>query len=267
MSPSAFPIAQTFAGGLLGLLIFDLFRNRARGRHPGTNRHAAAGYGALGLAGVAVLIPGWPATFWLLWPIVSLGLAATSSMGFLAAAPVKRNGRLAFSSCMLWGPVPFGQWRSWLYYKRQSPAWNEIVPGILLGRRLTRRDARTLLKAGTGAVLDVAGEFSETPALRQVVYRNMNWRDLTAPTTDELREAAEFIELNRTRTVFIHCKAGYSRSAAAVGAWLLLNGGLTTVEEVGSLLRGQRPGVVIRPEITRAWNLLATSRTLSARER
>jgi hypothetical protein len=39
------------------------------------------------------------------------------------------------------------------------------------------------------------------------------------------------------------------------------------VEEVGSLLRGQRPGVVIRPEITRAWNLLATSRTLSARER
>ena len=95
----------------------------------------------------------------------------------------------------------------------------------------------------------------------------MNWRDLTAPTTDELREAAEFIELNRPRTVFVHCKAGYSRSAAAVGAWLLLHGGLTTAEEVQSLLRRQRPGVVIRPEITRAWNLLANSRTLSARKR
>jgi len=52
--------------------------------------------------------------------------------------------------------------------------------------------------------------------------------------------------------VYVHCKIGYSRSAAAVAAALISIGQVHGVEEAVARLRQVRPSIVIRPEIVSA---------------
>jgi hypothetical protein len=52
--------------------------------------------------------------------------------------------------------------------------------------------------------------------------------------------------------VYVHCKIGYSRSAAVVLAWLIVSGRASSTHEATAMLRKVRPSVVIRPEIVPA---------------
>jgi protein-tyrosine phosphatase len=92
-------------------------------------------------------------------------------------------------------------------------------------------------------------------------------RDITAPTPEQLEEMAQFISAEAQRgIVYVHCKIGYSRSAAAVAAYLLMSGQVATVEEALALLRKVRPSIVVRAEIVEA--LVAfTRRSFSSRFR
>ena len=92
-------------------------------------------------------------------------------------------------------------------------------------------------------------------------YRNLPILDLTAPTQDQLHEAAAFIaEHAETGVVYVHCKIGYSRSAAAVAAYLLTNGHATSAEEAIEKLRSVRPAIVVRPEVREALLRFASRR-------
>jgi len=53
----------------------------------------------------------------------------------------------------------------------------------------------------------------------------------------------------------VHCKIGYSRSAAAVGAYLLASGQAATVTDVVEHLRQGCPSIIVRPEV---WDALQT---------
>ena len=55
--------------------------------------------------------------------------------------------------------------------------------------------------------------------------------------------------------VYVHCKIGYSRSAAAVGAYLLASGQAVTVTDVVAYLQQVRPSIIVRPEV---WDVLQT---------
>jgi protein-tyrosine phosphatase len=55
-----------------------------------------------------------------------------------------------------------------------------------------------------------------------------------------------------TGTVYVHCKIGYSRSAAVVGAYLLASQQAATVDEAVAQLRAVRPSIVVRPEVIEA---------------
>jgi protein-tyrosine phosphatase len=101
--------------------------------------------------------------------------------------------------------------------------------------------------------LDLTSEFSETRPFLSTNYLNLPVLDLTAPTQTQLEKAAEFIHEQSTRgKVYVHCKIGYSRSAAAVGAYLLKNGFANTVEEAARLIRHVRPSLIVRPEVVSA---------------
>jgi len=52
--------------------------------------------------------------------------------------------------------------------------------------------------------------------------------------------------------VYVHCKIGYSRSAAVVGAHLLASGLTSSVAEAETCLRRARPSIVIRREAMEA---------------
>nr|AAX07524.1 soluble tyrosine protein phosphatase [Prosthecobacter dejongeii] len=89
--------------------------------------------------------------------------------------------------------------------------------------------------------------------------------DLTAPIKDQLKAMAEYIErVRKNGIVFVHCKAGYSRTAVLVGAWLLQSGG--TTEAAIRQMKDARPGMIVRPEVVRALREMELSLTAPGRK-
>jgi protein phosphatase len=146
-----------------------------------------------------------------------------------------------------------GQWLSLLYYQRQCRPWDEVTPKVWIGRVLTEREAAAARRLGLSAVLDLTAEFSEAKPFRTLTYCNIPILDLTAPSTAQLREMAAFIENeSRQGVVYVHCKIGYSRTAAATAAYLLQTGQASSVADAVARLRQVRPAIVVRPEVVSA---------------
>jgi rhodanese-related sulfurtransferase len=206
-------------------------------------------------AAVLVLMCGifWPWGVLLLWPAVALGIVA---IAYFRAGPIvfhKTEGRLPWSTWFVLAPCLFGQYLSWLYYRSQCRAWDQITPQIWIGGKLGSRAAKKALCSGVVSVLDLSAEFSEAKPFRKINYRNIPVLDLTAPSQAQLVEIGKFISNHaRNGVVYVHCKIGYSRSAAAVTAYLLMSGKVKTAEEAFAMIRRVRPSVVIRPEVRSA---------------
>jgi protein phosphatase len=196
----------------------------------------------------------WPWGAILLWPIVAVTIVVA---GYFLLGPAiyrKQNGRLPLVTRIILAPMLVGQYLSWRYYKRQGDAWNVVAPNVWIGRSLTDAEAADAIARGVTAVVDLSDAFAEAaPFLRNAVYRHIPVLDLTAPTPAHLDESVAFINEHAVGgIVYVHCKIGYSRSAAVVGAWLLANGPSQTVDEAITQLRAVRPVIVIRPEVCEA---------------
>ena len=119
---------------------------------------------------------------------------------------------------------------------------------------------RTGSDRGVVAVLDLACEFGRPRAFGEIAYFNLAVLDLTAPPPAALATALAFIAEHTPRgVVYVHCKAGYSRTAAVAGADLLSPGHCTTAADAMARLHAARPGMVIRPEARRAIEAFAAS--------
>ncbi len=201
---------------------------------------------------LANLSPPWTLLF--TWPAAALGVATAASLGVGAAVLGKAGGRLPVASKLVMAPWLLGQWLSLLHYRRCSPAWSEITPQVWIGALPDAATSLRLIESGVTRVLDLTAEFDAPEALRSLPgYKNIATQDLTAPTAVQLRDAASFInDAQRSGIIFIHCKAGYSRTAAAVGAWLLATKQCGSADDVARLLKEKRPGMVVRPEVMTA---------------
>ena len=208
-------------------------------------------------AGAAVvLIMGaifWPWGVLLLWPAIALGIVA---IAYFRAGPIvfhKTEGKLPWSTRFVLAPCLLGQYLSLLYYRSQCRSWDKVTPQIWIGGKLGCRSANKALCSGVVSVLDLSAEFSEAKPFRKINYRNIPVLDLTAPTQAQLVEMSKFIgNHSRNGAVYVHCKIGYSRSAAAVAAYLIMSGKVKTAEEAFAMIRRVRPSVVIRPEVRSA---------------
>jgi len=187
--------------------------------------------------------------WFLFWPAASLALVGAAYLGAGPGIYRKSDGRLSLAALLLIGPVHVGQWLSLRHYRRQSKAWNHASEDLWIGRLLTRREAEQARLEGVSAVIDLTAEFSEPAALRSLPYENLQVLDLTAPTPEQIGRAMAFIRQHSPRgPVYLHCKAGYSRSAVVAGAHLLHSGRARDVDEAVAMLRQRRPRIVIRPE-------------------
>ena len=246
-------LVDVLGGFWLGLIALHLYRFDENPPPRATNRPIAIGYALLAIACSQLARISWPWTFIFVWPAFAFGVGAFGYGGFGAGIYRKRDGRLTALTKMLLGPLLFLQWLSWIYYRGKSPRWSEVTPQVWIGALPTPAIARDAIAAGVTAVLDLTVEFSEAEPFLKTRYRNVAVLDLTAPDDDQLADAVRFIESESARgIVFIHCKAGYSRSAGAVGAWMLATGRVHGVEAVVAQLEALRPGIVIRPEIRAA---------------
>ena len=217
------------------------------------NRRVGAyyGIGAFLLACLVVLL--WPWGAFLLWPAIALAITSAAYFGLGPGIFRKRDGRLPWTAHWALAPCLLGQHLSRLYYRRECRAWDQLTPQVWIGSVLNRREAADALRLGVTAVLDLTAEFSAPAPFRSVTYRNIPILDLTAPRLDQLHEMVTFIEeQSRNGIVYVHCKIGYSRTAAAAAVYLLHSGTASSVPEAIDLLRKARPTIIVRPEIVAA---------------
>ena len=217
------------------------------------NRRVGAFYaaGCAGLVALGALLRPWGAL--LLWPAMSLGILSAANCHLGVGIFKKRDGCLPLTTRLVLGPVLVGQWLSLRYYLRRCRPWDAVAPNVWIGRVLSDREAAAAVAAGVTAVLDLTGEFGEARPFKAIHYRNLAVLDLTAPCLRLLHEMSDFIATECAHgIVYVHCKIGYSRSAAAIGAWLIASGQSATADDAIVRLRRLRPTIVVRSEVQSA---------------
>jgi protein-tyrosine phosphatase/membrane-associated phospholipid phosphatase len=235
-------------GAAVGLLCLWLWPNAGplpvANSIPGISaqRRKLAAYYAVAamLLAVAALYSGG-AVLWLCWVALALGLVAFIYLVPGAAGFQKRNGRHSLAVTLLLAPYIAGAWLNSRWWTRHRPQPDKIFDNVWLGRLPTRDE----MAAGPFAALcDLTAEL---PAPRgNWHYAGLPWLDLVPPDATQLEEVAQRIEALRANgPVLVCCALGYSRSACALAAWLLLSGRVQSVEAALLLLREKRPQVVL----------------------
>jgi membrane-associated phospholipid phosphatase len=240
-------------GSVLAIICLHLFQDEPlRQVAAGSTRIGACYLAAALLLSLGAFAAG-PWTWLLLYPAISCGMIASAYLGIGPGIYRKASGRLPLTTRLLLFPVHVGHQLSWIHYARQCRAWDPLTDRLWIGRRLGTSDAKRAVAAGVTAVLDLTVEFAEAPPLLNVTYRQLPLLDLTAPTVEQMKDAVEWIREQGARgVVYLHCKAGYSRTAAIASAFLLASGQADSSDEAMKLLRLARPSIVIRPEAAAA---------------
>jgi protein-tyrosine phosphatase len=141
----------------------------------------------------------------------------------------------------LLAPYLAGAWLNQRWWARKETASDEIVPGIWLGRlpRRADRDAKAI-----ASMVDVCAELPVDKS--GLAYRAVPMLDMVVPDLAQLDSAVKAIaELECVRPTLVCCAAGYSRSAAAVAAWLLASGRAASVDDAIDCIRAKRPRIVL----------------------
>ncbi len=204
----------------------------------------ALGAAAVGFGGAWLL---------LLWPAAALAIVSAAYFGRGAVVFRKTEGHVPLSVKLVLAPVLVGIRLSHAWLRRGGPSGAEIVPNLRIGRLLNEREAAEATSTGVTAVLDLTAEYGEVDPFRRCAYRCVPILDLTAPTTRQLGDAADFIESRiRGGIVYVHCALGVSRSALAAAAYLLASGRACSVEAAVKAVREARPEAVLKPEAVAA---------------
>ncbi|MFJ4348848.1 phosphatase PAP2/dual specificity phosphatase family protein [Pseudomonas sp. NPDC089401] len=197
--------------------------------------------GAAACAGVAFTLGG--AWLWLAWPSLSLALVALN-YAVLGAGGFQKgsDGRLSCAAVALFAPYLLGAWVNSRLWTWRQPHPDEVCEGVFLGRIPGVGE-----RLGQAAIVDLCAELPCVVAGQQA-YRVFPALDLIAPDNGLLLEAATSIEhLRQQGPVLVCCALGYSRSASAVAAWLIVSGRCADADQAERLLRQVRPRIVLHP--------------------
>lgn len=195
---------------------------------------------ATACAGVAFHYRG--AFLWLLWPSVAFGLVSVNYLVFGATGFQKHQGRHRVASFWLLLPYILLAWLNSRMWTWLHPEPTLMIDGVWLGRLPTRQQIQN---GHFRAICDVAAELP-CPQGNWLVS-SIAMLDLVAPDQSELRLVAlEIDQLRQQSPVLVCCALGYSRSAIAVAAWLLLTQRASTVAQAVEILTTQRPRIVLR---------------------
>lgn len=252
-------VLDVVSGGIVAILAFVLFPDRGFQFHD--MRHDCNWYrrgtravgGRYGLGAVVLLLvayAAWPWAAILAWPAIAFAVVSLAYFGAGPGVFQKSGGLMPLWMRVILAPYHLGVALCHLYHRRGEPPYAEVVPGLLIGRRLSETEARGLIRVGVRAVLDLTCEMSEGNASRQANYHNVQILDLTVPSLSQLAEAVRFLREYRTiGPVYIHCALGVSRTACVAAAYLLAAGFAASVEEAVWMVGKARRGIVMPEEL------------------
>ncbi len=235
-----------------GLFCVWLFPDRAASplrsasiTHDARRRQLALRYGA-GAVVIAVLAmagSGWaPGLLWLLWIAASLLLVALI-YGALDATAFQKgaDGRMSLASTLLLAPYLAGAWINSRWWTRREPAARAVTSAVWIGRLPAHaRD----LPAGIHALIDLCAELPCRATARH--YQHHPALDLVPLSAAQLVQAAQDIaRLLAAGPVLVCCALGYSRSAAAIAAWLISSGEAASAAEAIARVRLAQPRLVL----------------------
>lgn len=182
---------------------------------------------------------------WILaWPAAALAIVAWNYAWCGASGFQKRDGEPSLAVRWLLAPHRLGAWLNSRWWTRAQPQDSFIVDGVWLGRMPSAHDVRT---GGYASLIDLSAELRAPRG---------PWRIDTLPRLDlvpadaaQLVAAAQAIESAQRRggKVLVVCALGYSRSASAVAAWLVLTGRAADVPAALALVRAARGQIVLGP--------------------
>lgn len=206
------------------------------------------------LVGAAVLlvvaIIGGGGLLWLAWPALSLSVVAVNYAWAGATGFQKHGGRHSLAVRVLLGPYLVGAWVNSRLWTRHHPAPDPITEDVSLGRLPSSAE---FCKAGCDGLLDLAVELPSPSGVAHLAH--LHWLDLTPPSAGQLLAAARHIEdLRKRGKVLVACALGFSRSAAAVAAWLHWSGQSKNMAEAVDVVRGRRPQIVMTSEWAALFN-------------
>ena len=200
----------------------------------------------LGLAlATAAIWLGGPALL-VLWPATSVFVVG---LGYLFLGPAvfgkRADGQLAPLPLALLFPYHVAAWIRLRWNARDGrPPFDLVAPGIYLGRRLV--DASQLPK-DVRLVVDLTAEFRVTRGVDgHYEYLALPTLDTTVPSYDAFARLASQTAAH-AGPVYIHCAAGYGRSAAVAAAVLIARGLAGDVDDAQAQLRAARPKVWLHP--------------------
>ena len=178
---------------------------------------------------------------WLLWPAVSLLVVALNYLVFGVQGFQKQtNGRLSPGAWGLLAPYLLGAWLNSRIWTRRAPEPVHVADNVWLGRIPSKQSL-----AQFAALVDLCAELPINTQAKP--YRSFQVLDLTAPCTQTCQAAAHAIEeLRQHGSVLVYCALGYSRSATAIAAWLLVTERCATLDEALTCVRRAHPNVVLK---------------------
>jgi membrane-associated phospholipid phosphatase len=196
--------------------------------------------GAVAIAAASFYLGGWG--LWLLWIAGSL-LVVAAIYAFLDETAFQKEADGSMSAAAGWLLAPYlaGAWLNARWWTRSSAMVNAVVPGLLIGRLPTRGEREA---HGIRGIVDMAAELP--CAAKGVRYVSLPQLDLTAPSPGHLERAAREIEsMIAGGPVLVCCALGFSRSAAAVAAWLISSGRVGSAAEAVEQVLRARPAAVL----------------------
>lgn len=149
--------------------------------------------------------------------------------------------------------------KAWHFFAKRW--WDEITPGLYLGALPLHGHLETL-RITLQAVLSMVEEYEREESLLHHPIKGSDWESIgivqkSIPIADftqvplvKLHEGVEFVKSHREKNenVYIHCKAGKSRSAAIVVSYLATALDHSLAEAI-NLTKKQRPIINIQDKI------------------
>lgn len=177
------------------------------------------------------------------WGLVPFGWMGLSTQAVAAAFAAneprvfgkRRDGSLPIVAWVMFGPYLLLTRLivSLVARVTRENDWDEIAPGLLLGRRTSR------LPDGTTTVVDLTAELHRIPG--DAEYLPIPTLDGAAPRLASVLELARYLDGHRV--VAIHCAAGHGRSAMVMAAVLMARGHVASAEQAEALMRARRPKI------------------------